>query len=56
MHVEIVKGTGRQPWRVKLYAANGEQLVISEGYVTLWNARRAAVRMFPTLPAKIVRP
>lgn len=45
--VEIVKGKGRQPWRVKLFGANGLTLNTSEGYASKWNAKRAAKRMFP---------
>lgn len=48
-HVEIFKGGGRQPWYVRLVAANGQTLSISEGYYSKWNAKRAAKRMFPGL-------
>lgn len=49
LRVKIVRGRGRQPWRVKTYGLNGEQLTVSEGYVTKWNAKRAAKRMFPEI-------
>jgi hypothetical protein len=53
--VEIVQGNGKQPWRVKLYSTNGKQLNMSEGYVSKWNAKRAARRMFPGVEP-IIRP
>lgn len=50
MHVEIFKGRGLQPWRFRLVGANGEAMSQSEGYVSKWNAKRAARRAFPGLP------
>lgn len=47
MTVQVYKGLGRQPWRVRLVSDNGRILTSSEGYATKWNARRAAKRMFP---------
>ena len=45
--VHIFKGHGLQPWYVRLVSDNGQVLVISEGYFSKWNAKRAARRMFP---------
>lgn len=53
--VEIFKGKGIQPWFVRLKSPNGRTLSISEGYLTKWNAKRAALRMFPGVEIKEVR-
>ena len=29
-------------WYVRIVAANGEPMLVSEGYVSKWNAKRAA--------------
>lgn len=50
MTVEIFKGEGKQPWFVRLIYDNNQKANVSEGYVTKWNAKRAARRMFPDLP------
>jgi uncharacterized protein YegP (UPF0339 family) len=52
--VHIFKGEGRQPWFVRLVADNGQILSISEGYFSKWNAKRAAKRMYPNKPLKVV--
>ena len=52
--VHIFKGNGRQPWFVRLVADNGQILSISEGYFSKWNAKRAAKRMYPNTPLKVV--
>ena len=52
--VQIFKGVGRQPWYVRLVADNGQILTISEGYFSKWNAKRAAKRMYPNAPLKVV--
>ena len=50
---QVFKGeTSRYPggfklWYVRLVAANGETISVSEGYVTKWNAKRAAKKNFP---------
>lgn len=50
MHVEIFKGKGVQSWRFRLVGSNGEPVTSSEGYLTKWNAKRAARRAFgPTI-------
>lgn len=54
MHVEIFKGEGREPWRVRLVGRNGEILNVSEGYFSKWNAKRAARRVFPNLELREV--
>ena len=51
--VEIFKGTGRQPWYVRLRADNGRILSVSEGYFSKWNAVRAAKRFYPELPMSV---
>lgn len=50
MTIEIFKGKGVQPWRFRVKAANGEVVASSEGYLTKWNAKRAARKAFPGVP------
>ena len=50
--VQIFKGSGRQPWYVRLVSSNGQILNVSEGYFSKWNAKRAATKMFPGLTPK----
>jgi uncharacterized protein DUF1508 len=42
--VEIFAGQGRilPGWYVRIVAANGQTVVVSERYSTKWNAKRAA--------------
>ena len=54
MRVEIFKGEGTQPWFVRLVADNHKKLNVSEGYLTKWNAKRAARKMFPDLEPQVV--
>lgn len=54
MTVQIFKGKGARSFYVRLVAANGRVLSISESYVTRWNAKRAARRIFPGLPVREV--
>jgi uncharacterized protein YegP (UPF0339 family) len=54
MRVEIHKGEGRHPWYLRLIGANGKTLVTSEGYYSKWNAQRAAKKVFPRLPVKVI--
>lgn len=50
-HVEIFKGKGIQPWHWRLVAGNGGIISVGgEGYLTKWNAKRAAKRNFPDVP------
>lgn len=39
--------------RVYLLANNHKTLTMSEQYATVWNAKRAAKRMFPAIPAEV---
>lgn len=48
MKVELFKGAGIQPWRFRVIAGNGKIVAASEGYLTKWNAKRAARKAFPT--------
>ena len=48
--VELCKGKGLQPWFLRLVGMNGETLAVSEGYLTHWNAMRAAKKNFPGIP------
>jgi uncharacterized protein YegP (UPF0339 family) len=48
--VELIHGYGIQPWFLRLVSANGETLAVSEGYLTKWNAKRAARKNFPDIP------
>jgi uncharacterized protein YegP (UPF0339 family) len=50
MRVVLFKGKGRQAWRIRLIGANNQILTQSEGYLTKWNAKRAARRIFPGVP------
>jgi uncharacterized protein YegP (UPF0339 family) len=46
--VELAKGKGIQPWFLRLKNwKNGQTLAVSEGYVSRWNAKRAARKNFP---------
>lgn len=38
---------GFKLWYVRLVSTNGETLAVSQGYVTKWNAKRAAKKNFP---------
>jgi uncharacterized protein YegP (UPF0339 family) len=42
----------RRKWYVRLVAGNGETVVTSQGYVSKWNATRAAKKVFPLLERK----
>jgi uncharacterized protein YegP (UPF0339 family) len=55
MRVEVFKGAGVQPWYVRLVADNHKNLNVSEGYLTKWNAQRAARKMFPELEPRVVQ-
>ena len=50
LRLQLVKGSGRQPWYLRLLAGNGEILATSEGYFSKWNAKRAARKNFPDVP------
>ena len=50
MRVELFRGEGRQPYFLRLVAANGKTITVSEGYVTRWHAKRAARKAMPDLP------
>ena len=54
LHVEIYKGKGVQPWRIRPVAANGKVIMQSEGYLTKWNAKRAAKKMYPGVKLVLV--
>lgn len=50
--LQLFKGEGRQPWYLRLVSPNGQVLVLSEGYFSKWNAKRAARKNFPGVPLK----
>jgi len=50
MKVQLFKGSGIQPWYLRLVSSNGQVLAVSEGYFSKWNAKRAARRNFPNVP------
>jgi len=52
--VHILHGRGVQPWFVRLVSDNGQILSISEGYFSKWNAKRAAKRMYPGKPLRVL--
>ena len=45
---------GYKPWYVRLVAANGETLAVSQGYFSKWNAKRAAKKNFPNATLKVL--
>ncbi len=45
MVTQLFKGTGRQPWYLRVVAVNGQVILVSEGYFSKWNAKRAARRL-----------
>ena len=49
MTVQLFKGAGPHPWFLRLVSTNGQILVVSEGYYSRWNAKRAARKVFPDL-------
>lgn len=54
--VQVFKGKGRvQNWYVRLVSSNGRVLSVSEGYVSRWNAMRAARRNHPGLQIVTIR-
>ncbi len=57
MVTQLFKGTGRQPWYLRVVSANGQVLLISEGYFSKWNAKRAAGRLgLPIVDLTVPRP
>lgn len=50
MRVDLFKGGGIHRWYLRLVASNGKTLALSEGYLTKWNAKRAAAKNFPGIP------
>ena len=52
--IELFKGKGVQPWFLRLVAANGQTIAISEGYYSKWNAKRAARKVLPGFELKEV--
>lgn len=49
--IQVYRGKGKvQPWRYRVVALNGETINQSEGYFSLWNAKRAAKKAFPDTP------
>lgn len=45
-------GRPRRAYYVRLVAANGETVAVSEAYTTRWGAKRAARKNFPGLMVK----
>ena len=45
IRAEVFKGKGSRSWYLRLIALNGEPLLISESYVSKWNAQRAARKL-----------
>jgi uncharacterized protein YegP (UPF0339 family) len=56
MRVEVFKGKGRilPGWYYRVRADNGRILTVSEGYVTKWNAKRAARKLFPMVEPEVI--
>ena len=47
LQAQVFKGEGRQPWRFRLVnTGNHRVMTQSEGYISKWNAKRAARRAF----------
>ena len=49
VHFRLHQGTNGDWYLTLVDDANGQSLLTSEGYVTKWNARRAA-KKFPDVP------
>lgn len=47
--VHIFRGKGIQPYYIRLVSPNGQVLAVSEGYLTRFNAKRAAKKNFAGL-------
>lgn len=47
-------GGGRQRWRWRIVSTNGQTVAASEGYLTKWNAKRSAVKLYPGLAIREV--
>ncbi len=43
--VQLFKGSGRQPWYLRVVSVNGRTITVSEGYFSKFNAKRAARRL-----------
>ncbi len=43
--VQVFKGSGRQPWFLRVVSVNGQVVLVSEGYATRWNAKRAGRKL-----------
>jgi uncharacterized protein YegP (UPF0339 family) len=50
MRIELFRGKGIQPWFIRLVAANGQTITVSEGYFSKHNAKRAARKALPDIP------
>jgi uncharacterized protein YegP (UPF0339 family) len=50
MRVELFRGKGVQPWFLRLVGENNKVLAVSEGYLTRWNAMRAARKNYARIP------
>lgn len=55
VHVYRGEGRGRQRWRWRAVSSNGEIVASGEGYVTRWNAKRAARKLFPEAAVRETR-
>jgi uncharacterized protein YegP (UPF0339 family) len=53
MSVEYFPGNDGQ-WYVRLRAANGQTVAVTEGYTRKWSARRSARRIGQAFGAKVV--
>lgn len=51
--IELFKGKGSK-FYYRPIALNGEQVYESQGYATKWNAKRAALKVWPDEADKIV--
>lgn len=46
--IELFRDRGRvRRWRFRAVAGNGEIVAASQGYATKWNAKRAALHIWP---------
>ncbi len=43
--VQVFKGSGRQPWFLRVVSVNGQTVLVSEGFYSRWNAKRAARKL-----------
>lgn len=54
-HFQIFKSKGKQPWRFRLVAPNGEIVMISEGYGSQADAIRGMKTLVKNVNASVLK-